>query len=176
MGLRRRHGMMDAVDERRRRRLGGAIAALIILLVSAWVLLLSLAVSALGLLLVSGAVLSIVGLFVLPRAGAQPEGGGLSLTRRVAIGILGLLGVVAYLSSGFLLLLSLALSPNPGSDAPVLILKAVDIIGWLALGLWLLLDWSQYRLRGVVPPVGAWLWVFLLAAALGRLGYLAWGP
>jgi hypothetical protein len=167
---------MDAMDEGRRRRLGAAIAALIILLVSAWVLLLSPAVSALGLLLVSGVVLSIVGLFVLPRAGAQPEGGGLSLTRRVAIGILGLVGVVGYLASGFLLLLSLAVSPNPGNDVPVLVLKAADVIGWLAVGLWLLLDWSQFRLRVVVPPVGAWLWVFLLAAALGRLGYLAWGP
>ena len=74
------------------------------------------------------------------------------------------------------MLLTLALFPNSGNDAPVLVLKIADLVGWLAIGLWLVLDWSRLRLRVVVPPVAAWLWVYLLAVALGRLGHLSWGP
>ena len=157
------------------RRLGAAIAALLVLFVLATSLLSGQAISAFGLLLVSGVVLC-VGLLVLPGAEARPGGRGRPLLQRVALGMLGLVAAAAFLASGLLLLLTFALSPNPGNDAPVLVLKTADFVGWLAIGLWLLLDWRQLRLRVVVPPVAAWLWAYLLVGAMSGLAYLPWGP
>jgi hypothetical protein len=94
----------------------------------------------------------------------------------LAVGLLGLVAAGAFLASGFLLLLALALTPNPDKDSALLILKVIDVAGWLAIGIWLLVDWWHFRLRVLVPPVAAWLWTYVIAAQTGGLGVLNWGP
>lgn len=89
--------------------------------------------------------------------------------------MLGLVGATAFLASGLLLILALALTPNPGGEALVPVLKAADVVGWLAIGLWLLVDWWHLRLRVLVPPVAAWLWTSLLLGTMNGLAYLNWG-
>jgi len=76
----------------------------------------------------------------------------------VAVGVLGLVAAAAFLASGLLLMLALALTPKPGNDALVVVLKTADVVGWLAIGRWLLIDWWHLRLRVLLPPVVAWLW------------------
>lgn len=98
-----------------------------------------------------------------------------SRLRTVAAGVLGLVGATAFLASGLLLILALALTPNPGGEALVPVLKAADVVGWLAIGLWLLVDWWHLRLRVLVPPVAAWLWTSLLLGTMNGLAYLNWG-
>jgi hypothetical protein len=99
-----------------------------------------------------------------------------SILRLLAVGLLGLVAAGAFLASGFLLLLALALTPNPDKDSALLILKVIDVAGWLAIGIWLLVDWWHFRLRVLVPPVAAWLWTYVIAAQTGGLGVLNWGP
>lgn len=100
-----------------------------------------------------------------------------SLARNVVVGVLGLAAGAAFLASGTLLLLFVALTPYHGNDAALLVvLKSVDVVGWLAIGLWLLVDWWHLRFRVLVPPVAAWMWTYLIAAASNGIGYLNWGP
>jgi len=89
-----------------------------------------------------------------------------------------MLGVVAaalFLVSGMVLSVGLALTPNPGNEALFTVLKAADVIGWFAIGMWLLVDWAHLRLRVLVSAVAAWVWTVLLQGALNSLGFLNWG-
>jgi hypothetical protein len=99
------------------------------------------------------------------------------LARNVAVGVLGLAAAVAFLASSVFLLLFVALTPYSDNDAALLVvLKSVDVVGWLAIGLWLLVDWWHLRFRVLAPPVAAWMWTYLIAAASKGIGYLNWGP
>ena len=90
--------------------------------------------------------------------------------------LLGLAAAVAFLVSGLLLLLDLALTPKPGDEFALSVMKVIDVAGWIAIGIWLLADWVHVRLRVIAPPVVAWVWTFSLAASMSGLGYLNWGP
>jgi hypothetical protein len=50
----------------------------------------------------------------------------------VTVGLLGLVAAGAFLASGLVLALALALTPNPGMDVVLLILKLTDVVGWVA--------------------------------------------
>jgi len=99
-----------------------------------------------------------------------------AVLRTVTVGVLGLVAAGAFLASSLWLLLFVALHPYPGNEAVLVVLKVADVVGWLAIGLWLLIDWWHLRLRVVASPVAAWLWTYLLAAATSGIGYLNWGP
>jgi hypothetical protein len=99
------------------------------------------------------------------------------LARKVIAGVLGLAAGAAFLASGTLLLLYLALTPYNARDAVLLVvLKSADVVGWLAIGTWLLVDWGHFRFRVLVPPVAAWMWVYMIPWASFGIGYLNWGP
>jgi hypothetical protein len=93
----------------------------------------------------------------------------------VAVGLLGLAAAAAFLVSGLLLLLTLVLTPDPGNDALVVVLKSADAIGWLGIGLWLLVVWWHLRFRFLVPPAAAWIWTYLFAWIIGGHAHLNWG-
>jgi hypothetical protein len=95
--------------------------------------------------------------------------------RTIALGLLGLVAAVAYAYSGILVALSASLSPNPGNDAALLLVKVVDILGWLAIGGWLLLDWLRLRARVFGAPAAAWLWAYAFAGFTSAFGFLNWG-
>lgn len=95
-----------------------------------------------------------------------------SLLRTIALGVLGLVAAVAFLYSGLLLLLGTALSPNAGNEAILLVEKVVDIVGWFAIGGWLLLDWLRSRARVIAAPVAAWLWTYVFAGLMSAIGFL----
>lgn len=90
--------------------------------------------------------------------------------------LLGLVAGVVFLFSLVLMLLDLALTPNPGDDTALAGLKSIDVVGWIAIGIWLLIDWWHLRLRVIAPPVAAWVWTYLLAMSMSGLGTLNWGP
>jgi hypothetical protein len=98
---------------------------------------------------------------------------------RLAIGLagvlLGIAALLAFLASGLLGLFILALTPNPGHEAEVLILKAVLVAGWLAIALWLLHDLRRSRLRSLAAPIAAWIWVWVVGTWLGAVAFLNWG-
>lgn len=99
------------------------------------------------------------------------------LARNVVVGVLGLAAGAAFLASGMLLLPYVALTAYDARDAVLLIvLKSADVIGWLAIGRWLLVDWGHIRFRVLVPPVAAWMWVYMIPWASFGIGYLNWGP
>jgi hypothetical protein len=98
-----------------------------------------------------------------------------SRLRNVAVGLLGLVAAGVFLVSGVVLSVGLALTPNPGNEALFAVLKAADVIGWGAIGFWLLVDWGRLRLRVLGAAVAAWLWTVLLQGALNSLGSLNWG-
>ena len=103
------------------------------------------------------------------------QGGGRSRLRKAGVGLLGLVAAGLFLTSGTVLSLGLALTPNPGNEALFTVLKAADVIGWFAIGFWLLVDWARLRVRVLAPAVAAWLWAALLLGALNSLGFLNWG-
>jgi hypothetical protein len=91
--------------------------------------------------------------------------------------VLGLAAAAAFLASGVVLLLFVALIPYHDTDAALLVaLKTADVIGWLAIGLWLLVDWWHLRFRVLVPPVAAWIWIYVIGSVSYGIGYLNWGP
>ncbi len=86
--------------------------------------------------------------------------------------MLGIVSGLALLASGLLLILLLSLTPEPGAEPVVLILKGVALVGWLAIGGWLVGELLRARFRVVLAPIGAWLGLYLMATMLGTLGYL----
>jgi len=110
-------------------------------------------------------------------AETQPGGrSGRDLAGLIVRGLIGLAAAVAFLVSGLVLLLDLALTPKPGDAYALSVMKVIDVAGWIAIGIWLLVDWVHVRLRVIAPPVIAWVWTFSLAASMSGLGYLNWGP
>ena len=101
--------------------------------------------------------------------------GGRSRLRNAGVGLLGLVAAGLFLASGIVLSLGLALTPNPGNEALYTVLKAADVIGWFAIGFWLLVDWARLRVRVLAPAVAAWLWTVLIQGALNSVGFLNWG-
>ena len=107
----------------------------------------------------------------------RPSGrNGRDLAWLVVRGLIGLAAAMAFLVSGLLILLDLALTPKPGDDSALSFMKMIDVAGWIAIGIWLVVDWMHVRLRVIAPPVVAWLWTLSLAASMSGLGYLNWGP
>ena len=107
----------------------------------------------------------------------RPRGrSGRNLAGLIVRSLIGLAAAVAFLVSGLLLLLNLALTPKSGDEFALSVMKVIDVAGWIAIGFWLLVDWVHVRLRVIAPPVVAWLWTLSLAASMSGLGYLNWGP
>ncbi len=117
-----------------------------------------------------------------PADGSAPESepgtretawGWRGLLRRALGLVLGLVAAVLFLGSWILLDVTLALTPYPGSDLALLIVKTVDFGGWLAIGGWLFVDWSHARLRVLLSPVIAWAWLLVLGSLASGLGFLS---
>ncbi len=89
----------------------------------------------------------------------------------MAVGALGLVAAAVYLSSGIGLMLMLVLSPTSGSDVILFVAKAIDLIGWLAIGAWLLIDWRRLRLRVLLAPAAAWVLVYGLIWTISNLHF-----
>lgn len=86
--------------------------------------------------------------------------------------LLAIAAAIAYVVSGLFSLLVLVLTPEPGAEAFVFIAKAVLVVGWLAIGWWLLLDFWRGRWRFVAAPVAAWAWMYGLAMLMLGSAYL----
>jgi hypothetical protein len=108
-------------------------------------------------------------------APAAPTPRWLRLALRVAGVILGIAAILGFLASGLLGLFVLALTADPGHEQEVVILKAVLVGGWVAIGLWLLLDLLRWRLRAVAAPFAAWMWVYTMGSWLSSVAFLNWG-
>ena len=83
---------------------------------------------------------------------------------------------IAYLVSGLLGLLILALTPEPGASGYVVIIKGVLVCGWPAIGGWLVWEVSRFRWRFAAAPFAAWAWVYgclylLQGRAFLNIGY-----
>lgn len=112
-------------------------------------------------------------------AGEMGERPRLDAWRVIRIGLWAVVlfaSTVAFLASSILLLLTIALSPAPGADVALTVLKAVDAVGWLSLGLWLMYEYLSLRPAILVPPLAGWAWTYLAAAMSSGLGHLNWGP
>ena len=96
--------------------------------------------------------------------------------RHVAVAALGLVAILAWLWAGIAIPLALIMTPNPGQDSIVLILKVALVGGWLAILGWLLRDLVAGRLRFVVVAIGAWAWIYGATAVLRGFAVLNWGP
>jgi hypothetical protein len=105
-----------------------------------------------------------------PVGTARPR--GLAL---VAFAGLGVVGALAYLASGALVLLVLVLTAKPGAESFVLGIKSVVIVGWAAIGIWTILRFWRYRWQFVIGPPCAWAWTYLVALLLQDRAYLNWG-
>lgn len=90
-------------------------------------------------------------------------------------GVLGLVSLGVFLGSSLLLLLALALAPRPGNDLMLSIVQLTDVVGWLAIGIWLLVEWGRFRLRVIVPPIAAWLWTSVMTGLANGLGLINMG-
>jgi hypothetical protein len=78
-------------------------------------------------------------------------------------------------AAGFGLIL-LLLTPNPGMEALVAILKVVFVAGWVGIAAWQFLQLFGRRWRFVVAPAASWIWLSVMATILGRVAFLNWGP
>ena len=109
---------------------------------------------------------------------AAPESAGRSRPRGwvlVAFVAVWFVAGAAYLTSGLLVLLLLALTPNPGADSTVLVLKAIMVIVWVAMAAWYIVQLVDLRWRFVVAPVAAWIWTYGVGLVLAQSAYLNWG-
>ena len=94
----------------------------------------------------------------------------------VAFIVLVIAAAIAYLLSGLFGLLILALTPEPGAEGYVVIIKGVMVCGWLAIGGWLVWDVSRFTWRFAAAPVAAWAWMYgsaylLQGSAFLNIGY-----
>ena len=78
----------------------------------------------------------------------------------VAFVALDAVAAIAYLVSGAVGLLILALAPEPGAAGYVVVVKGALVCGWLAIGGWLAWDVLHVRWRFVAAPLVAWAWLY----------------
>lgn len=95
-----------------------------------------------------------------------------STLRRWAAGLLGLAAALAFVPSGLLVLLGFVLTPRPGNEVALGILKLVDFVGWFGIGGWLLVEWGRMRFRVVAPAAIAWAWAYVLLLLMTNVGFL----
>ena len=95
-----------------------------------------------------------------------------STIRRWAAGLLGLAAALAFLPSGLLVLLGFVLTPRPGNEVALGILKLADFVGWFGIGGWLLVEWGRLRFRVVAPAAIAWAWGYLVVLFMRGFGFL----
>lgn len=94
-------------------------------------------------------------------AAARPRGWAL-----VAFVLLGVAGALGYLASGLFILLLSVMTPNPGAEAYVFLVKATAVVGWFAIGGWMLVKFAGFRWWFLAAPPGAWAWMYLAAMLL----------
>lgn len=98
---------------------------------------------------------------------ARPRGLALA-----AFILLVIAAAIAYLVSGLFAMLVLVLTPEPGAEAYVLILKGALVGGWLAIGGWLVWDVSRLRWRFAAAPVAAWAWMYGILELMSGSAFL----
>ena len=95
-----------------------------------------------------------------------------SAVRRWGAGLLGLGALLAFLPSSLLGLLGIMLTPKPGLDLALVILKLVDAVGWFGIGAWLLFEWGRLRFRVVAPAAIGWVWTYVLLWVMAGVGFM----
>jgi hypothetical protein len=88
--------------------------------------------------------------------------------------LVGLLAAAVYLASGLLVLVAQIYAPGEGLEAVLGIARAVGVVVWIAIGVWLVTDWYRLRARVLAAAALAWVWAYLLVALVannGSFGY-----
>jgi hypothetical protein len=89
--------------------------------------------------------------------------------------VLALGAALAFLASVVPAVFVLSLTPNPGADAVVLVLKIVLASGWVLIGIWGTVDLVRGRWRGFLSVAAVWAWLWTLGSMLASSAYLDWG-
>ena len=93
-----------------------------------------------------------------------------------AVAALGIAALVGWLAAGLIVWISFVLTPQRGQEMAVGVLQVLSVVGWVATLIWLVVDLGRGKLRFVMAPVAAWLWVYVVAIFIGNIATLDIGP